>query len=197
MPPERFERLIEAVKARGGRVSTKRNADGTDSPYEMNITYFSAMADPEAGGEPDALARQVRRFLARQALMLSLRGIPGIYFHSLVGTSNDLAGVERTGRARSINRRKFDLAEIQQILDGSESTEAMVLDGYRRLLAARIAQPAFHPDAPQELVLLDDPALVGFRRTSLDGSQSVFVLANVGAESRRVSWCAPTRASSW
>ncbi|MCX7426452.1 MAG: sugar phosphorylase, partial [Planctomycetia bacterium] len=113
MPPDRFERLIESVIRRGGRVSTKRNPDGSESPYELNVTYFSALAEPDRA---DGLAVQVRRFLASQALMLSLRGVPAVYFHSLVATPNDVVGAERTGRARSINRRKFDAAELRAAL---------------------------------------------------------------------------------
>ena len=63
MPIDRFERLLAAVERRGGRVSMKRNPDGADSPYELNITYFSAMDEPD---EPDATQRestQIARFL--------------------------------------------------------------------------------------------------------------------------------------
>jgi len=182
MPAARFDRLIEAVKARGGHVSTKRNLDGSESPYELNVTYFDALGEP--GGHDTAL--HVRRFLASQAIMLSLQGIPGIYFHSLVGTRNDTAGAERTGRARSINRRKFDLAELQTALQATDCAPAMVLAGYRRLLAARIAQPAFHPDAAQEVVRLDHPSLVGFLRKDLDGKQAILVLGNLGPQPQSV-----------
>jgi glycosidase len=182
MPPDRFDRLIDAVSARGGRIGTRRHADGTHSPYELSITYFSAL------GDPDAADRQlhVRRFLASQAMMLSLRGIPGIYFHSLVGTPNDVAGMERTGRARSINRRKFDAAELDELLADPAGTWAAVLGGYRRLLARRITEPAFHPDADQQAVETGDPGVVGLVRTSLDDRQRVLVLCNVAAEPREV-----------
>ena len=188
MPPERFRRMLRAVEERGGHVSMKRNADGTQSPYELNITYFSALADPS---QTDP-AMHVRRFLAGQALMLALRGIPGIYFHSLVGTPNDAEGVGQTGRVRSINRKKFELTELQAVLDTPGSAPAVVFDGYRRLLQVRVAQPAFHPDAAQEVVQLDNPALVGFLRTSLDGCQRILVLGNVSSQSQSVDVAALT-----
>ncbi len=193
MPPERFDRFIRAIEARGGRVSMKRNADGTDSPYELNITYFSALADP---GQPDP-ARQVRRFLASQAVMLGLRGMPAVYFHSLVGTPNDTEGVEATGRARSINRRKFTREQLDALLLPG-SAQAAVLEGYRAMLAARIAQPAFHPDGHQQVVELPDPALLGFVRTSPDGRQRILVLLNASdrlqsVEVRRITGSTPRR----
>ncbi len=172
--PERLDRLIQAVEARGGMVSKKRNFDGTESPYELNITYFSALSDPNSTS-PDLHAE---RFLASQSVMLALRGIPGIYFHSLVGTENDVAGFEQTGRARSLNRRKFDRGELDAILVDPVSARCRVFDGYRHLLKTRIAQSAFHPEASQQVIDVGNPAIIAFLRTSIEGEQTVLVLAN-------------------
>jgi glycosidase len=125
---ERLERLIQAVRTRGGMISTRRAPDGGDSPYELNITYFDALADPE---NPDG-SGQVRRFLGTQALMLALRGIPGVYFSSLFGAGNDMEGVRRSGQARRINRRKFDHQELAQTLG---STRPPTRSGAGRLPA--------------------------------------------------------------
>ncbi len=211
MPPERFERLLVAVKDRNGRVSMKRNPDGSESPYELNITYFSALQPDEYNPDKaEHVQRHVDRFLASQAIMLSLKGIPGIYFHSLMGTPNDLGGVQQTGRARSINRRKFQRTELDALLSpvypasistnatargaivGGESVgaQAKVLDGFRHLLAVRISQPAFHPDGAQEVVELGDPALLGILRTSPDGQHRVLVTANLGPQLRNIDMLA-------
>ena len=92
--PERAE-LIQRARAHGGDVTGKINSDGTLSPYELNISYFDAINDPRAG-EPMEL--QVRRFMVSQAIPMALMGVPGVYIHSLLGSRNDYAGVERTGR---------------------------------------------------------------------------------------------------
>ena len=176
MPPDRLERFIDAVRRRGGRASMKRNTDGSESPYELNITYFDAAADPD---HPDP-ALHVRRFLAGQALMLSLKGIPGIYFHSLVGTPNDYEGVRRTGRARTINRKKFERDELNAIVDQENSPQARILGGYRRLLAVRREQPAFHPDASQRVLAAKPASVVALLRESPGGGQKLLVLANLG-----------------
>jgi sucrose phosphorylase len=172
---ERLNALVEAVKERGGRVSTRRQPDGTDTPYELNITYLSALDTPD-GLPADLLAR---KFLTSQAIMLALRGIPGIYFHSLFGTKNDHDGVQRTGMNRSINRRRFGVDELNDILTDEASVQRQVLDGYRHLLAVRTAQPAFHPDAQQTIVDTSYESLVAFTRTSTNGEQQIHVLANV------------------
>jgi len=56
--------------------------------------------------------------------MLSLEGVPGIYIHSFLGTNNYLEGVEGTGHNRTINRFKWDYAELTQQLD-SDSHHAV------------------------------------------------------------------------
>ena len=175
--PDRLEQLVAAVKELGGHVSTKRNPDGSDSPYELNITYLSALGGPEITAD-----QQIRRFLTSQAVMLALQGIPGIYFHSLVGTTNFTAGVEETGRARTINRRKFERSELESLLQDEQSVSRRVLDGYRHLLAVRREQPAFHPDAEQSVLASQSPAQIAFLRTSTDGAQRVLVLANCSPE---------------
>ncbi|MBL7042999.1 MAG: sugar phosphorylase [Pirellulaceae bacterium] len=186
---DRFVRLVDAVKRRGGLVSTNRNHDGTHDPYELNITYLDALGDPD-NLDPRSHAR---RFLTSQAIMLSLRGIPGVYFHSLVGTPNDLAGVESSGQPRRINRRKYGLNELSETLSTDGSAQQAVFQGYQQLLRTRIAQPAFHPDADQTVFETSDPAIVAFSRTSPDGGQSILVAANLGSEVKRFKFSTHTR----
>jgi len=176
LPGDRIEGLIDAVRRAGGQVSTRRAGNGQDMPYELNITYWDALRDP-SDNDPE---RHRRRFLASQAIMLALQGIPAIYFHCLVGTPNDYAGVAATGRARSINRRKYGADELAALLGEPRSGPAQVFAGYGDLLSRRIAQPAFHPNAAQEVWTDTDPAILAFLRTSLDGQQQILVIANVG-----------------
>jgi len=103
--------LVDKTLAHGGLISYKQEADGTQSPYEMNINYFDALSDPN-GKEP--LDLQVERFLAAQAIMLSLVGVPGIYFHSLFGSRGWLEGVRQTGHNRTINREKLQFDKLQE-----------------------------------------------------------------------------------
>ncbi len=175
-PPERLEGLVAAVEARGGQVSRRANADGSKTPYELNCTYFSALGDPDAGESAAARDVHVRRFLSSQAVMLGLKGIPGIYFHSLVGTPNWTAGVAETGRARTINRRKFTRTELDEHL--ATPAAAAVFSGYQRLLNARRAEPAFHPEAPQAVLDLG-PSLVAFVRSGAGESERIACLTNL------------------
>lgn len=203
LPEERVSAMVEAVRRRGGRVNTRRNSDGSDSPYELNITYFDALGfepsatDSTAPGEVSMAELHVRRFLASQAIMLSLQGIPGIYFHSLVGTPNDFAGMERTGHNRSINRRKYQRPELEAILSDAATSQAQVFAGYRRMLAVRRRQPAFHPDASQQVLDVGGEQVLAVLRTSPeiaesatdmagDSDQQILVLANVSGSHQTI-----------
>ena len=178
VPPERVQQLADEIRRRGGQVSTKLNPDGSQSPYELNCTYFDALADP-AGGPAE---RHAQRFLASQAIMLALRGVPAVYFHSLTATPNHCESVDETGRARSINRRKFHWDELQRMIGAPGSAQKLVFDRYRQMLRVRIAHPAFHPEAPQRVVPLGNKALVAFERTSLDGTEHVLAVTNLSSD---------------
>lgn len=167
--------LAERTLAHGGRISYRNNPDGSQSPYELNITLYDALNDPAHND----LATDVTRFLASQAIMLALAGLPGIYLHSLLGVRNCLPCVEATGRARSINREKFDLGEVEQQLADPNQRMRMVFDGYRRLLKVRRSQPAFHPEAPQEVLALP-PDVFALLRRPVEGAL-VLCVTNVTA----------------
>ncbi len=174
---EEIAALAARTLAHGGRISYRNNADGTQSPYELNITLYDALNDP---AHPD-LDTDVARFLAAQAIMLALAGLPGVYVHSLIGARNCDVCVEATGRARSINREKFDLGELEQQLADPNQRMRLVLDGYRRLLRVRRAQPAFHPNVPQ-CVLATPPAVFALLRQPVTDAP-VLCVVNVTATS--------------
>jgi glycosidase len=178
---ERLAALVEAVIRRGARVNTRRQPDGSDTPYELCITYFSALAPERPDDE-----LHVRRFLASQAVMLALRGMPAVYFHSLVGTPNDIAGAEACGIHRRINRRKYERAELDAaIADGT--VQRQVFDGMRMLLKKRRVEPALHPDAAQQVVPSGSSEVLAFERTSIDGKQSLLVAVNFSEKQQTFS----------
>ena len=169
---ERME-LVQLAYDHDGDVTGKRNSDGYIAPYELNLNYFDAVNDPRAG-EP--LDLQIRRFLVSQAIPLAMLGIPGLYIHSLLGSRNDLAGVARTGRARSINREQLPLAALLPQLHDPTTLRGQVFAALCRLLRLRAHQPAFHPDAAQE-ILDAGPACFALRRHA--PAQTLTALHNV------------------
>ncbi len=166
--------LLDKVRDRGGLVSTRTNADGSESPYELNITYASALSEP--GDEESGR----RRFLCSQALALSLKGVPAVYLPSLFGAPNDDEGVRATGRNRSINRKRWDADELAGLL-GAEGEFRLVFHDYLMLLRRRSEYPAFHPNAGQTVHHCGDEFFVVER---FSGDQRILCVYNFTPEKR-------------
>ncbi len=181
LTPAEVEALVERTLRHGGYVSYKANPDGSRSVYELNISYFDALSDPE-GEEP--LALQVARFVAAHAIILALQGLPALYVHSLFGSRSDRAAVERTGQRRAINRAKFRRAELEAALHDPASLRSQVYRALTRLLEVRRHHPAFHPNAAQRIHDWGQPFFV-VERVS-EGERLVTVV-NVTAERQRMS----------
>jgi sucrose phosphorylase len=175
---EEILEIARRVEALGGFVSYRSNPDGTESPYELNISYIDALAEP---GVEEDVGLVAKRFLAAQAIMLSLRGVPGIYFHSLFGSRSWQEGVEQSGQKRRINRQKLDRTALEIDLNDPISLRAQVFNPYMEMLRARASEPAFHPSGGQEIIKVH-PALFALWRQSPDGDRRVLCLHNVSGE---------------
>ena len=175
LPESEIEAMVARVQSHGGLVSYKTNADGTQSPYELNVNYFDALSDPR-GTDPPGL--QVDRFVAAHAIMLCLVGVPGIYFHSLFGSRGWPEGVAQTGHNRTINRQKLNRAELEAELAKPGSICSMVYQRLAHLLKIRSVQPAFHPHGKQR-VLGSQPEVFALMRVSPDGGERVLCLVNL------------------
>jgi sucrose phosphorylase len=175
LSPAEIDSLVEQTYAHGGLISFKQNTDGTQSPYEMNINYFDALSNP-AGSE--SLKIQVDRFMAAQAIMLSLRGVPGIYFHSMFGSRNWKEDWEQTGQNRTINRQKFEFGTLKAELANPNSLRSQVLARFRNLLTRRAASSAFHPHGQQEIVAMGSGIFAVLRHSPNNGKH-VLCMQNV------------------
>jgi glycosidase len=169
-----IEALVSQTLKHGGEVSYKTNSDGTKSAYELNITLYDMLNDP---AEPN-IEMDIRRFLASQVIMLSIEGVPGIYFHSLIGARNCSPCYQQTGRARSINRQKLTLEELNSQLNSPDGHPKLVFEGYLHLLNQRRRCAAFHPQASQTILSIDR-RVFSVLRTSQEGSAAVLCLINV------------------
>lgn len=176
---EEVQALVDMTLEHGGQVSYRALPDGGKSVYELNITLYDALNDP-ARPDPDL---DVKRFLASQAIMLSLAGVPGIYVHSLFGSRNCHRCVEERGYPRAINREKFGLDDVVSWLRDETDHRGRVFAGYRHLLRARRQSPAFHPTAEQRVLALDNRIFALLRQ----GVETIFCLVNVTPEQVSVS----------
>ncbi|KAA3660886.1 MAG: sugar phosphorylase [Chloroflexi bacterium] len=149
LPEEAIDKMAKRVEALGGFVSYKNNSDGSQSAYELNINYLEALGDPNKNEPLELIAK---RFLASQAIMLAVQGVPGIYFHSLFGSRNWHEGVKQTGRNRTINREKLNREMLQTELTDTNALRHHVLNGYVKLLQHRRNESAFHPTSKQAVI---------------------------------------------
>ncbi len=169
--------LVKNVEKRGGFVSYRSADDGKKSPYELNASYIDIVSDPK-----DELSLRVKKMMLAQSVALAMPGVPGIYFHSLVGSVSDVGGVKRTGVLRSINREKLNFDTLSWQICQRGNLRSMIYQSFRRALLIRKKESAFNPYEKFEFV---DIALELFsiRRFSKSGEE-IFVIHNFS--SRRV-----------
>ena len=179
---EQVRTLAERALAHGGHVSYKTNADGSISPYELNITLYDFLNDP-AKPEPET---DTARFIASQAILLSLAGVPGIYVHSLFGSRNCHECFAETGRARSLNRKKFDRSALEEAIVDPAERPGRIFNEMRRLLRVRREEQAFHPEGEQKVLDIGE-GLFALLRTPPDGGRPVLCLQNISSSPQRVT----------
>ena len=176
--------LAQRVEATGGYVSYKNNPDGSQTAYELNINYLDALVKP--GVADESIEQITARFLASQSIMLALRGVPGIYFHSLFGSRGWPEGVQQTGRYRTINREKLQSEVLERELRNPSTLRSQIYNGFKIMLQARNANQAFHPQGQQQ-VLQVHASIFGLLRKALDDTIQVLCLTNVSSRKIQVS----------
>lgn len=165
--------LIDKVMANGGQVSYKANTDGSKSVYELNINYAQALRN---AGENDALL--ARKVIAAHNILLSVVGVPAIYYHSLLGSGNDIKGMQESGIARRINREKLELHTLLEELE-TNAFRKEVFESMGALLMKRKKHVAFHPYGKQEILPSSDE-LIMIRR--VHDQEEIISYTNVSAK---------------
>ncbi|UWU50620.1 alpha-amylase family glycosyl hydrolase [Limnospira platensis] len=171
---EEYQSLLTTMEKFGGKISMRKKPDGSESPYEINISLFDAMKGTVKGED----TWQIQRFICSQTLMMSLEGIPAFYIHSLLATPNDYERLQQTGMNRSINRYKWQIEDLQKDLEDPHSPRSLVFREICRRIKIRRQQGAFHPNATQYTLQLKR-SLFGFWRQSMTRDQSIFCIFNL------------------
>lgn len=151
--------LIDATVQAGGTWSGHVSGEEIH-PYEMNVAPASLFG--------------MDRLLTGHTLLASLRGVPAYYFPAVEGEPNNLEAAENEGHNRAINRPKRTTESRIEALDDARTSSR---DELIRRLALRRTISAFHPDAQQRILDLEDP-LLGIVRG--EEPASVTVIANLG-----------------
>lgn len=137
-----IQTLVSTLEKEGAKVNWKNNADGTRSPYELNVTYMDALTPPSCNDD-----ERLARFILAHSLLLAFPGVPAVYIQSVLGSRNDYDGVERLGYNRAINRQKYQQQEIETALADSPHLRSRTFQTLTRLIQLRRQRRAFHPDS--------------------------------------------------
>jgi len=175
---EELEMMTLNILEHGGFISYKKEADGSDSPYELNITWYSALNREDS---QESAEIKLKRYLASRAIALVIIGVPGIYLHGLLGSKNDVDAVLEEAQTRSINRRTIRKKELLAALDDKKSNIYQVSSRLIRLIQIRIREKAFHPNA-QQIVYNFSTRVFSVLRISVDKTEKILVIINITNE---------------
>ena len=183
LPDEEINFLIEKAREHGAYISYKTDKDGDEVPYELNITWFSALCKEEDTVDVDI---QIRKFIASRAIALVLQGVPGIYLHGFFGTKNDLNQMINVDAKRDINRTIVNYTSLVDALDDPDTLIAKISDNMKDIISIRTMQKAFHPNGAQSILKIK-PEIFSLLRTSPQKDQQILSLINVTCDQCRIS----------
>jgi len=174
IPEEEILSLVNDLKQEGALVNYKKNSDGSESPYEINVTYLDALNKQSYSDD-----LRVKRFLLAHSILLTFPGVPAVYIQSMLGSRNDYNGVKQTGMNRSINRQKYDLDEILTELKNEDSLRSKVFSGLTDIIQVRKEESLFHPNVSMEVLDLGEK-IFAIKRVKQD--ESIVILHNLSSE---------------
>jgi len=177
LPDEDITFLADTAIKNGGAVSYKTNNDGSKSPYELNCNYLELITNSS-----ESIELRKNKFICSQSVLITMPGVPGIYFHSLVGSLNSHSEVKKTGRARSINREKLLISELNNEINESESLRNLVFSEYQSMLEKRIIEPAFDPFGEFEIINCNDKLFCILRKAK-ESKDYILAIHNLSNES--------------
>ena len=166
VPDDEIEELCKHTLGHGGIVSYRDVPGKAPVPYELNIVYMNAVG---VG----------KRFLASQAIKLSLRGVPAIYFNSLIGEENWREGIQTLGSNRAINERKFGYDALTKELETEGTKKNYIYKAMARLLRVRRGEKLFSPKAEMEVAYFGNSSAAILRK---DGKGKLLSVTNITGE---------------
>ncbi|EIM2036796.1 sugar phosphorylase [Listeria monocytogenes] len=175
---EEINSLVQKAVQNGGQVSYKDNADGTQSVYELNINYGEVLQNP---GEDTTEELVTKKIIAAHSILLTLQGVPAIYYHSLLGSKNDLVGYEESGINRRINREKLEKNQLVHELE-TDTYRQTIFTSLKKLVQIRRNHTAFSPFATQEILDLG-PDVFAIKRES--EKECIYGIINVTSHNIR------------
>ncbi len=173
MNEQRIKDLLVNCEKRGGLVSHRRLSNGDDKPYELNISWWSAMEDSSR----DSNRFQFERFILTQLLVMALKGVPAFYLPALLASENDIKSFSMTGQRRDLNREKFKFDNLLSVLNNPESNANKNLKYLRNAMDVRSKLKQFNPSSEMKCLSNGRSDIVVIKRGK--GPESVFAIHNI------------------
>jgi sucrose phosphorylase len=173
MHEQRIKDLLINCEKRGGLVSHRRLSNGDDKPYELNISWWSAMEDSSR----DSNRFQFERFILTQLLVMALKGVPAFYLPALLASENDIKSFSMTGQRRDLNREKFKIDNLLSVLNTAESNANKNLKYLCNAMDVRSKLKQFHPCSEMKCLSKGRSDIVVIKRG--EGTKSVFAIHNM------------------
>ena len=160
MKDQRLKELLINCEKRGGLISHRRLSNGEDRPYELNISWWSAMEDSSR----DTKRFQYHRFILTQLFVMALKGVPAFYLPALLASENDIKNFSKTGQRRDLNREKFKYEELFLTLKNNDSNASRNIKFLSKAMEIRACLEAFHPSSEMQCLTKDRSDLVVIKR---------------------------------
>ncbi len=170
--------FLKRLKKNGSKFSYRKVKNKSKKVYEANITVFDALKKTDYDSKGKFL---LERYVSAHSIMISLEGIPAIYFNSLFGKSNDEAKYIITGNNRDVNRYKWNYKNISKKLSNKNSKQSIFFQKISNLLSIRRKQKAFHPNASRHNINLGSK-IFSFKRISINKKQTVICITNLSSK---------------
>ncbi len=171
---DQIDAMIERARQHGAYISYRTARNGTEVPYEINITWFSALNRDDAGEDMDF---QIKRVVASRNIQLILQGVPGFYLLGVIGKRNDVEAVRATESKRAINRTVLDSKLLEEAIRDPQSKIFRIGQVFVHNVI-RSRERAFHPNGPQQVLSLS-PDLFAVLRSSPEGDEHILAVVNV------------------
>lgn len=172
---QQLDQMVSQLESNGSLFSWRNISQSEQKIYEANITLFDSLR--QTASDPTGEFK-IERYLAANFIMLSFEGVPAFYLNAIFATGNDTDAVNKNHSNRAINRHKWSKIELEKRLKSSNNIESLVFDSLKKFISIRKCQPAFHPNAPQFTLQLED-CFFGIWRQSIDLSQNIYAITNV------------------
>jgi sucrose phosphorylase len=175
LPKGEIQLIIEKAKERGAYISYKMTENRTQEPYEINMTWWSAVNGDD---NEEEIGFQVKRYVASRSISLALQGVPALYIHGAFGSVNDHELVKKTGVKRDVNRASIKVERVLEELKNPDSKISHLRKQGVALNLTRTSQRAFHPQGEQR-VLMISPQVFTVLRSSPEGDEHILAMTNV------------------